>query len=255
MKKRIFINLLVIVSLLLGLSACTKSSKNATLNVRLTDAPADYQQVLIDIQEVRINASATDDAGWQSLPVRKGVYNLLDFRNGLDTLLSTIDLPAGRISQIRLVLGSGNMIKKDGQWYNLDTPSAMQSGLKLNVQADLSEGVVYDLWIDFDAARSIVERGNGTFSLKPVIRTFTKAISGAIKGVVSPIAAAPVVSAVANGDTITTYAGADGKFLLPGLIQGTYKVIFTPKAPYVGKSVDNVGVTTGVVTDMGTINF
>jgi hypothetical protein len=156
---------------------------------------------------------------------------------------------------MRLVLGSNNQVKINDQLYTLDTPSAMQSGLKFNINTILTEGVDYQLWIDFDAARSIVAKGNGGFNLKPVIRTFTKATSGAIKGVASPFAAAPYVTAIAGGDTIGTIAGSDGKFLLRGIAVGTYKVVFQPVSPYANKTVDNVLVTSGQVTDMGTVTF
>ncbi|MFM6975235.1 MAG: DUF4382 domain-containing protein [Sphingobacteriaceae bacterium] len=257
MKNKILISLIVLGSFLIGFIACSKdNNKNATLKVRLTDAPADYQQVLLDIQDVQIHASANENEGaWVSLPIKKGIYNLLDFRNGLDTLLATVELPAGTISQMRVVLGSANQLKVNDQLKDLTTPSAQQSGLKFNINAVLEEGVTYQLWIDFDAARSIVAKGNGTYSLKPVIRTFNEATSGAIKGLVTPLDATPLVKAIANGDTLTTIAGADGKFLIRGVNQGTYKVVFEPTASYTGKTVENVSVTTGQVTNMGTISF
>lgn len=257
MKNKLLFGLLVFGIFLFGFIACDKSNeRNATLRVHLTDAPANYEEVLIDIQDVQIHASANENEGeWTSLPIKKGVYNLLDFRNGLDTLLSTIELPAGSISQMRLVLGSNNKVKADGIVYDLATPSAQQSGLKFNVQAELIEGLTYDIWIDFDAARSVVAKGNGTFSLKPVIRTFTEATSGAILGTVSPLDATPVVNVIANGDTISTIAGADGKFMLKGINQGTYKVVFEPVSPYLGKTVETVSVSTGQVTNMGNIAF
>jgi hypothetical protein len=40
---------------------------------------------------------------------------------------------------------------------------------------------------DFDANKSIVKLGNGGYKLKPVIRTVETAISGAIKGTITPI--------------------------------------------------------------------
>lgn len=257
MKKNLFISLLVLSGLVLGIASCDKTSENnATLKVRLTDAPADYQQVLIDIQGLEINVSSAETEGsWTSLPIRAGVYNLLDFRNGLDTLLANVELPVGRISQMRLKLGTNNQLKMNDQFYALATPSAQQSGLKFNVQVELTEGVVYILWIDFDAARSIVQKGNQEFSLKPVIRTFTQATSGSIRGLVSPLDATPLVQAIANGDTLSTIAGADGKFLIRGIPQGTYKVVFTPKAPYFAKTTEAVTVTTGNLTDLGTTTF
>jgi hypothetical protein len=257
MYQKIITTIIVVSAIILSLSSCTTDPvKNATFSVRLTDAPANFQQVLIDIQSAQINVAAigtTDN--WISLPIRSGIYNLLDFRNGMDTLLSKTELPPGQITQMRLVLGSNNQVKINDQLYTLDTPSAMQSGLKFNINTILTEGVDYQLWIDFDAARSIVAKGNGGFNLKPVIRTFTKATSGAIKGVVSPVAAAPYVTAIAGGDTIGTIAGTDGKFLLRGIAAGTYKVVFQPVLPYANKTVDNVLVTSGQVTDMGTVTF
>ena len=74
----------------------------------LTDAPADYDAVLIDIQDVQIHVSDNDAEGsWQSLIVNKGIYNLLDFRNGMDTLLGSIELPAGTSFSAEADTGSG----------------------------------------------------------------------------------------------------------------------------------------------------
>jgi hypothetical protein len=155
------------------------------MSVYLVDGPATFDKVYLDIQSVQVKASTdASENDWQTLNIgRKGIYNLLDFKNGLDTLLGTIVLPAGHISQVRLVLGTNNNVVIGGVSFPLTTPSAQQSGLKLNINADLTAGVDYRLWIDFDAARSIVQTGAGSYILKPVIRTFTQAESGAIKGV------------------------------------------------------------------------
>ena len=136
--------------------SCSDQDNTALLEVRLTDAPADYDEVLIDVRDVQIHVSGDgDEEGWQSLQVNSGVYNLLDFRNGMDTLLATLELPAGHVSQMRLILGDNNLVTIDGEEHHLETPSAQQSGLKFNIDADLKQGIVYTLWIDFDAGRSI----------------------------------------------------------------------------------------------------
>ena len=241
-------------------SACNKEegSKMATLNVRLTDAPAAYEEVIINVIDVKINVSAEDQNGWQSLSnVSTGEYNLLDFTNGLDTLLASEDLPAGKISQMRLVLGDGNKVKIDGEYYNLDTPSAQQSGLKFNIHADLVEGVTYNLWIDFDAKRSIVEKGNGKYSLKPVIRTYTEATSGAIKGIINPIEAKPYVMVISvSQDTLGTYADTiTGDFLLRGVSEGNYTVEVLPIEGFIKRTISDVEVVLGASTDLETINL
>ncbi len=262
MRKRFINTLILSAALILGLTACTNdelSSDRATLVVKLTDAPADYEEVLIDVQDLQIhailNGGENSEESWMSLPVNKGIYNLLDLRNGLDTLLATVELPAGNISQMRLVLGENNQLKVNGEYHNLDTPSAQQSGLKFNINAQLEEGVLYELWIDFDAARSIVERGNGTYSLKPVIRTFHETSTGAIKGLVLPLAAKPSVKAIAGTDTLATIPAADGKFMFKGLAPGSYKIVIEPIAGYTGRSFENTVVAVGKVTDLGTITL
>jgi hypothetical protein len=257
MRKYFYSNVMVICALVF-LAGCSKSesNSNATLQVMLTDAPADYDAVLIDIQDVQIHVSENDAEGsWQSLEVNKGVYNLLDFRDGMDTVLAAIELPAGTISQMRLLLGPNNQIVTGGETHNLETPSAQQSGLKFNIQATLTGGVLYKLWIDFDAARSIVHKGNGGYLLKPVIRTFTEAVSGAISGNVSPAEAMPYVMALTSTDTLGTYAADNGSFRIDGVPAGIWKVKFEPKDPYADTTINDINVVNGAVTRMDTVFF
>jgi hypothetical protein len=242
-------------------SCSSHDSQPATVEVRLTDAPGDFEEVNIDIQDVQVNADSSSSGGWMSLDVKnKGVYNLLKLTNGLDTLLGDIQLPEGKISQIRLILGTNNSVKAGGVSTVLKTPSAQQSGLKIQVHTSLKAGVNYIITLDFDAARSIVTAGNGSFNLKPVIRSVV-AESGAIKGTVSPAAATPAVFVIrgtgTGADTVAA-AYADqltGKFLLNGIAAGTYTVSFAPKSGYMARDSSGVKVTLGSVTDLGTIEI
>lgn len=237
----------------LALAACSNDEQTARLEIRLTDAPGDYEAVYVDIQGVEIN-SESGDGGWKQLEVNKGVYNLIEFTNGLDTLLATAVVPAGKIEQIRLKLGDDNTVVIDGDTKDLTTPSAQQSGVKLNVHAELLEGITYKLWLDFDAARSVVETGSGKFNLKPVIRTYTDAQSGAIKGVVTPAESLPAVFAISGQDTVaTTYADEAGTFLLKAVPEGTYMVSFDPKEGFEPFQKSDVSVSTGQVTDLGIV--
>lgn len=234
---------------------CNDEDRSARLDVRLTDAPGDYQEVNIDIQEVQIHASEGEQTGgWQTIEIEKGVYNLLDFTNGLDTLLGSAELPAGRVSQIRLILGPDNTLKESNQLYDLSTPSAQQSGLKLNVHATLTGGITYTIILDFDVARSIVKTGNGKYKLKPVIRGITEATSGAIEGTISIPQATPAVYAIHEQDTVgTTYANELGKFMIKGISAGTYTLSFAPATGYVIEDINAVVVTTGSVTKVGEV--
>jgi hypothetical protein len=259
MRTTVFSGLIGLMMLIA--TSCTNDDGGGSgrLSVRLTDSPANYDEVLIDIQGIQIHVSDDNsESGWQSLDLlRPGVYNLLDFTNGIDSLLADTLLPVGTISQMRLILGDNNQVKVDGVYHDLDTPSAQQSGLKFNIHATIQDGIEYHLWIDFDAARSVVAKGNGTYSLKPVISTFTEATSGAVKGVISPVAANPVVYAIsAANDTISTYADeSTGEFLIRGLDAGSYTIKIEPVSPYIEKEIEDVDVTNGEVHDMGTVNL
>lgn len=254
MKRIVLLTLLF--GIIAGMVSCSKSDK-ATFKVYLTDAPGDYEKVMIDVQSVEVHVGNNQDAnGWKTLDsFEPAVFNLLDFSNGIDTLLGAIELPAGEISQIRLVLGDNNSVTVGGETFPLTVPSGYTSGLKLNLHANLQDGVTYKVWLDFDAARSIVETGSNQYKLKPVIRTFADATSGAIKGVISPVAAKPHVMAIVNSDTLGTIADDAGKFLIKGVPAGTYKVIFDPIDGYSEKTVENVTVTLGEVKDMGTVTI
>jgi hypothetical protein len=153
--------------------ACTAddddSTKQVNLNVRLTDGPGDYQQVNVDIAEVRVKMS-DDSSQWITLTNGNyGIFNLLDYQNGVDTLLASGQVPNVFLKEVRLVLGDSNSIMVDSILYDLQTPSAQQSGLKIKLDKELS---LEDnlLLLDFDAAESIVKTGNGGYILKPVIK-------------------------------------------------------------------------------------
>jgi hypothetical protein len=251
---------------LLGLAGCSKNDSSeagmSKFEVRLTDAPGDYAAVNLNVQQVQIHVSDdNDEAGWQSLPlIRPGMYNIMDFTNGNSALLTSADFPAGKISQIRLVLGPGNTLTlRNGQVVPLNTPSAPQSGLKLKIDAVLTRDVTYQLLLDFDVAKSIVARGNGQYNLKPVIRTITTAVAGGIRGVVTPAAARPVVMAirtsVSPNDTLSTTADVAGAFIIRSMPAGTYRVEFKTASPYRDATRASVTVTNDQITDLGSVSL
>lgn len=253
MKVRYFYFLACIAIVAAALfTACSDDEKNARVEVRLTDGPGNYDAVNIEILAVEVH---TEGGGWSSLDINPGIYNLLEFTNGLDTLLGAVEVPAGRVSQIRLILGENNTIMVDSVLHDLSTPSSQQSGLKLNVHADLTPGLTYSFLLDFDVARSIiVAKGNGSYSLKPLIRVVTEATSGGIMGTVSIPESTPAVYAIIDQDTLgTTFADSTGGFFIGGLPAGLYRVSFGPATGYDIDDVTEVPVTLGNVTDIGVV--
>jgi hypothetical protein len=258
--KRNILNLIGIITIFsFALISCKNNTdQRARLEVRLTDDPADYDAVLIDIRDVQINVTGDDKNGWQSLTgVHAGIYNLLDLVNDKDTLLANADIPSGRLHQIRLVLGSNNSVVVDGVTIALETPSAQQSGLKLNIQQDVTGGILYKVLLDFEAAKSVVKTGNGKYILKPVIRTVMQAVGGSLSGYVLPPNVLTAVFALQGTDTVaSTFTGANGGYLIKGLTAGTYSVVYLPTdTTYKQQVKTGISITTGQVTVADTVKL
>lgn len=233
------------------------SGQTANLSVKLVDAPGEYAQVLIDVQGVEVIV----DGDPIQLDTNTGVYDLLTLTGGEFASLVNENIPAGRLSQMRLILGNNNTVilnDEAGTTADLKTPSAQQSGLKLNVHYDLEPGLSYEFILDFNVHESIVKLGAAQgYILKPVIRVTTEAESGAISGAVSPAVAASVTAT--DGETTVT-ANTDpetGEFLLYGVPEGSYVVLIEPaEESGLGEvSIPDVSVTTGVTTDLGAIEL
>lgn len=237
------------------LAACGSSGDDTAapgvVSVSLTDGPAcGFDAVNVTVSKVRIHQSdsASDNAGgWTDItlnPPRK--INLLDLNDptqpnlALEHLGET-PLPAGHYTQLRLLLVSNgnnpnppfaNSVVLTGTTTEipLDTPSAVQSGVKLVHQFDVPPGQRIDLLLDFDACTSIVQRGNGTYGLKPVIKVVPFVLNG-IEGFVaqSLLGSHVVVTAQANGEIVRrTAPNASGKFFLARLAApANYDVVIT----------------------------
>jgi hypothetical protein len=154
----------------------------------------------------------------------------------LDSLGETL-LMAGHYTQVRLVLESNSVmplansvVPTGGVETALVTPSAVQSGIKLVHEFDVAAGQRVDLVLDFDACRSIVKRGNGTFGLKPVIRVTPLVVNG-ITGFVdtSPPISNVMVTAQQGGKIVqaTVPNAQTGAFFLARLAAGNYDVVLT----------------------------
>jgi len=251
MKK--LISALCVFAMVFMFFSCEEEKSNTTnLKISLTDAPADYQEINIDIIGVEVIINDTKI----NLDATAGVYNLLDFVNGKDTVLVDQPVPPGTISQIRLILGENNTIKVNDEIIDLTTPSAQQSGLKLNVHADFEPAFAYEYTIDFDAAKSIVHTGNDKYILKPVLRVFTQAVSGAIKGIVDPAESKPLIYAIsAANDTVSTSADTvSGNFAFLGMPEGLYDLEFEPGDTLFDEvTLDDVPVNIGEITVLDTI--
>jgi len=237
-----------------GLAACGGSSDSSgggggiggtgTMHVLLTDAPScGYDEVNVTVDRVRVHQSPTasdTDSGWSEVvlaPSRR--IDLLTLTNGVLEDLGQTALPAGTYTQLRLVLVdndaahplANSVVPTGGGETALTTPSAQQSGLKMNVALTVEPNKIADVVLDFDACKSVVKRGNsGQYNLKPVI-TVIPVVSDAglrVLGQVDPalVPDSTRVSLQQGGVPVkTTTPDATGRFVLYPVPVGTYDLV------------------------------
>ena len=246
--------------LVAGSFGCSKDSTNGvatgTVNVRMTDAPAAVEAIHLVINEVSINSSAGDGGQWEVLGDDSLNIDLLTLQNGVFTALAVGDVPAGVYRQMRLKLGAGSTVTVDGAVHPLVVPSGLQSGYKIIGEFSVPEGGNVVMLLDFDAARSIHQTGNGTWMLQPTVRLLEQSQAGAISGQVTPTGVATSVYAIGATDTLQrTVVATNGSFLLSMLPGGVYSVAFDPAAGYRDTTLTGVVVTNGQTKSVGTVQL
>lgn len=222
-----------------------------------------FDSVFIDLQrlEVKLEDDSLPNGGWVNLSINSGVYNILRFRNGLDTLFATGTIPTARIKKIRLTLGTQNSVMKNGQRFPLQVKNEDREVIanldESNFDITNSGQVLF--WIDFDAGNSIQVDNSGSgnnngYRLKSHIKIFSRSHSGEIEGKVLPLSADAIVKAVIGSDTATAIPDDhDGEFKIVGLSAGTYKVIIDGQNGYNDTTINNVVVRHREDTHLPTI--
>lgn len=217
--------------------------QNGTLRASITDAPSCYAAVNVTIDRVRVHQSGSagdNDSGWSEIVVSPPQrVNLVELTNGVVQALGQTTLPAGRYTQLRLVLAenggatplANSVVPVGGTETALNTPSGSQSGLKINVDVLVEPDKVADVVLDFDACKSVVRRGNsGQYNLKPVLSATTVVSDAGMRvvGYVDPAIAlsSTQVSVQANGVPVkATVPDVNGRFVLYPVPAGTYDLV------------------------------
>lgn len=175
MKKfKLTLTVLSALLILVLVESCKKDDEPSTgnMDIYMTDAPGDYKEVNVDVKAVEIHYDDGNGSGWIALPTKAGIYDLLTLRDSVTALIANgTSLRAGRVDQMRLILGENNTVVVDSMGtFPLETPSAQNTGLKININSTIPIDETLVITIDFDAEKSIVETGNGKYQLKPVIK-------------------------------------------------------------------------------------
>lgn len=278
LNNRLF-RTLTLMAFLSGLifTACKKDLSNSSspagtqkLSLYLTDDPAVYDSVFIDVKYVEVkldtseahknddhfgdndNDNENDHHGqdnfgkWDTLTITPGIYNVSKLRNGIDTLMGTANIN-GTIRKIRITLGTNNSLTFGGISYPLNLLPGLNNYLYVKINKEHHHEVESGhtaLWIDFDISRSIVY-ANGQYYLKPVLRPFCDNNFARISGKVLPAEASPLITVYNSTDTANGIPREDGDFKIRGLKEGTYTIVFKGFNGYRDSTLLNVQLKNG----------
>jgi len=160
-------------------SMIKQSPNSGALGIKMTNAShSPFGAVNVEIVALWVfyENKKVGEFGWINIPVKPKIHNLTQLQDGLEAMLASSNtLPAGRISQVRMELGSQNSVAwadQDGRHF---FPLALTNYMNLvNVDATVNEGMSLFLTLDFNAAGSVNfegnNEGNSTYLLSPDLR-------------------------------------------------------------------------------------
>ena len=251
MKTRLLTSMVlaILVGLLMG---CKDDEVAGTgqLKMYLVDAPASYDSVVVVVKEVSVHSEAQ---GWIVVNNTTRSFDLLQLTNGARAVLGEVTLEAGTYTQVRLLLETGSYLVVNGVRHDLTVSSGFETGVKLTHQFRIDANFVYELYLDFDANRSVILTGAGEYKMKPTIRVTAVNTTGTISGTVLPPTHLAVVTAISGTDTATTYASAvTGSFKLMALPSASYTVRIQSTTGLRDTTLTGVNVVAGSDTFLGT---
>jgi hypothetical protein len=278
----------LLLGLMLFIGACQKqidesipNSDTKKISIYLTDDPCNFDSLFVDIRfvEVKIDTSKqhgdddhhgdNDDDGdddhqhndsfgfWDTLAINPGVYNILKLRNGLDTLLASGNIPAGKIRKIRITIGTNNSIVVGGISHPLLLSAGANNYVYVKIHSEDEDDDIPTqsaIWLDFDVCKSVRISG-GQYFLKPFLKTFSMKKSGRVEGKVFPRAALPFVEIFNATDTGFAIPESDGKYKIRGLKTGIYKIKFFGHNGYFDSTISNINVQRGGETHVQNITL
>lgn len=140
------------------------------VKIRLTDNPVELSAVNIDLVQLVVVS------GDELIPLETvaGIYNLLDFQNGINTVIADQVIDITRVDQLILQLGDKNsVVDLDGLEFPLILPDDAPNYLTIDLGLDVQDWDELDVLLDFDACRSVHRMDNGQWVLEPVLKVMT----------------------------------------------------------------------------------
>ena len=134
-----------------------------TLEVRVTDAPdPSITAVFVTTDNIEVSIAGQ---GWVTAIDAEITFELLSL-DGVEAVLGTAELPAGKYTQVRLTVPEVQ-VEKDGELVTADVPSET---IRLVGNFELVANEKTYISLDFEVDKSLVDRNRQGFLFKPVIK-------------------------------------------------------------------------------------
>jgi len=273
--------------------ACNKESSmnsganipagQSKMSIYMSDGPIDFYKVLVDIRQVAVlidtsvqqnDSDFTNqwDIGycgfrrgpndksviWDTLAITPGTYDLMQLRNGVDTLLGTGTYPTGKVLKVRVTLGSDNSIYTDSLTsYPLEV-FGPEPYFDINVRRENVFSISnndFELWLDFNLERSVFF-WSGTFYLKPYIIAYNDMHLSKLEGLILPAGSTALVEAINGSDTL--YAIPNwwtGGYMFRAVTAGTYSIDILGRNGYNDTTLSSITVDSSSVTKVPTVTL
>jgi hypothetical protein len=182
MKVLITIASAIILCLVLVSAACDSanvndsgsfdSAKKGIIEIRVTDAPPEYDIASIDVVfssvEVHRTGDGQQEGGWIQVTIQNGQIDLLKLEHeDLQELLATSLVEPGTYNQLRVIIDEISVtLNGEGEPPYVFVPSGE---LKFNQHFVVMDDVTTVLLLDFDAKESMTTTGSGRIVFNPVV--------------------------------------------------------------------------------------
>lgn len=212
-----------------------KKAGTGGIVIQAFDAPfeGNVEHIYLNVIEVSVHKSGSESdsdtsAPWIILSDADTTIDFLELVNGQMATLIQTELEVGEYSQLRILLGDSSKIVVDSIAYELKVPSGSQTGIKLNLNFSIEPDEIIEIYLDFDAARSISKHPTqDRYAMRPTFRVFKSVLSGTISGTIIDTSGIGIedvfVYSVAGSDSLATLSSESGEYKFI-LISGTYTI-------------------------------
>lgn len=139
---------------------------------------ASATHIWLTIKEVQVHTTGNS---WQTVAQPNARFDFLALVNGLTKPLDLFPLPAGKYTQIRLILTEqdsssesptlANEVVIDGKSYPIVVPSGIQTGIKCHHPFTITAGVQTEICLQFDILKALHLMGNSsTYIMHPTYK-------------------------------------------------------------------------------------